>query len=87
MHSQREKSPNPLSIPLQTLDVFCAEVCAGMRAGIGNNGDCTCCVVLLVSADSRCLFQLPEYWTATGRGWGIAGTAFGREEFAALAKK
>jgi hypothetical protein len=25
--------------------------------------------------------------TVTSRGWGIAGTAFGREEFAALAKK
>ena len=46
-----------------------------------------CCVVLLVSADSRCLFQILGYWTGTGRGWDIAGTAFGREEFAALAKK
>ena len=46
MHSQREKGPNPLSIPLQTLDVFCAEACAGM-----------------------------------------AGTSFGGEESAALAKK
>jgi hypothetical protein len=38
-------------------------------------------------ADSRFLFQIPGHWTATGQGWGIMGTSFGREEFAAFGKK